>query len=343
MSDLWYYTIEGRQRTPVPSSELRRLAAEGSLKPNDLVWREGMPRWVRARSADLPEPLVFPVHPEPPTAAAEPGRRPHRTGPSAGMNLGVVVATFLFGLVLIGILAVGLAIYLIANSGPPHHISTAVTPGPTEKSSVTYTVDLEAGQNDVRPIALTAQVRYEIVVVSDQNTDVDLFIFDGDREEAKDIEWNKDARVLWTPPASKAYRFELHNLGPVATRSHVTIRQFPRDNAGGFDPLEPPPPPGVKVGRGVVQLDNVLPGTQQEFKLQLKGGREESLRLIAHQADGVDARLALIRDADGQEVASAGEQGQTSIQLRFTPPVTTVYRVRVRNLGKQAVSVTVTH
>ncbi len=51
MGDLWYYTNEGRQMEPVSTAEIRQLARRGLLKPTDMVWRDGMPRWVRASSA----------------------------------------------------------------------------------------------------------------------------------------------------------------------------------------------------------------------------------------------------------------------------------------------------
>lgn len=50
MADMWYYTCEGRQMEPVTDAELKRLAAAGTLKPTDLVWKDGMPKWVRASS-----------------------------------------------------------------------------------------------------------------------------------------------------------------------------------------------------------------------------------------------------------------------------------------------------
>lgn len=48
MAEMWYYTCEGKQMEPVTDAELKRLAASGMLKPTDMVWKEGMPKWVRA-------------------------------------------------------------------------------------------------------------------------------------------------------------------------------------------------------------------------------------------------------------------------------------------------------
>lgn len=46
----WYYARGDDQVGPVPSAELRQLAAAGGLQPDDLVWREGMEQWVAARN-----------------------------------------------------------------------------------------------------------------------------------------------------------------------------------------------------------------------------------------------------------------------------------------------------
>ena len=46
----WYYARGNKQMGPVPSADLKRLAAAGELRPEDLVWREGMTEWTLARN-----------------------------------------------------------------------------------------------------------------------------------------------------------------------------------------------------------------------------------------------------------------------------------------------------
>ncbi len=46
----WYYARGNKQMGPVVSAELKRLASEGQLRPEDLVWREGMAEWTLARN-----------------------------------------------------------------------------------------------------------------------------------------------------------------------------------------------------------------------------------------------------------------------------------------------------
>jgi hypothetical protein len=58
MAEMWYYTCEGKQMDPVTMKELKRLVGDGTLKPTDMVWKEGMPRWIRASSVQelFPDP-----------------------------------------------------------------------------------------------------------------------------------------------------------------------------------------------------------------------------------------------------------------------------------------------
>src|SRR5262245_2199514 len=41
----WYYAVGGEQKGPVSDQELQRLAQQGAVTPQTLVWREGMAGW----------------------------------------------------------------------------------------------------------------------------------------------------------------------------------------------------------------------------------------------------------------------------------------------------------
>jgi len=58
----WYYQDGDKQRGPVTWAELRRMAAEGELSPEDRVWGEGLPGWQAAKLI----PSLFPKQAEPP-------------------------------------------------------------------------------------------------------------------------------------------------------------------------------------------------------------------------------------------------------------------------------------
>jgi len=51
MASEWHYTQNGQPAgAPVDGAQLRQLAASGQLKPDDLVWKEGMASWAPASS-----------------------------------------------------------------------------------------------------------------------------------------------------------------------------------------------------------------------------------------------------------------------------------------------------
>ncbi|MBN2577523.1 MAG: DUF4339 domain-containing protein [Pirellulales bacterium] len=97
----WYYARGEKQQGPVPSAELKRLAAAGQLRPDDLVWREGLAEWTAARNVQglfeelarpaaagtagvkgisiPPQVVTPPAGPAPVPAAAQPAARPLAT------------------------------------------------------------------------------------------------------------------------------------------------------------------------------------------------------------------------------------------------------------------------
>ncbi|WP_029630327.1 GYF domain-containing protein [Zavarzinella formosa] len=50
MNQDWYHTANGGQHGPVTAVELKKRAQSGMILPEDLVWKEGMPNWVPAKS-----------------------------------------------------------------------------------------------------------------------------------------------------------------------------------------------------------------------------------------------------------------------------------------------------
>ena len=88
MSEDWYFTENGQQQGPVALAELKRRAASGQLRPDDLVWRVGLPQWMPASltrglfpdlkpdlptAPELPPPEVLPVTPTEAPRAVGPG------------------------------------------------------------------------------------------------------------------------------------------------------------------------------------------------------------------------------------------------------------------------------
>ena len=66
---MWYFVREEEQLGPVSEEQMREMIREGSLKRDDLVWREGMIAWQIA--SEVPE-LGIPVQPLPPPPQTPP-------------------------------------------------------------------------------------------------------------------------------------------------------------------------------------------------------------------------------------------------------------------------------
>lgn len=64
---MWYFMKEETQHGPILEAEIRRMALDGSLKREDLVWSEGMDSWLPASEVGLFEfPASPPAPPSPP-------------------------------------------------------------------------------------------------------------------------------------------------------------------------------------------------------------------------------------------------------------------------------------
>ncbi|WP_245326576.1 DUF4339 domain-containing protein, partial [Bradyrhizobium sacchari] len=48
----WFYASEGKQQGPFPEGQFRDLIAQGVVRPDTLVWSEGMAGWQKA--AEIP-------------------------------------------------------------------------------------------------------------------------------------------------------------------------------------------------------------------------------------------------------------------------------------------------
>ncbi len=80
MSDTsWYYARGEEQVGPVDESQLKQLVDDGSLYPDDLVWRDGMADWVEAR--EIPELYGSETayYPQEPPVQSAPGSQPQQS------------------------------------------------------------------------------------------------------------------------------------------------------------------------------------------------------------------------------------------------------------------------
>lgn len=79
MATEWYYAINRKTAGPITVESLRQLATSGKLKRDDLVWKDGLPRWIRAEEFAglfVDDPLSSTVRTQPHESEIQPQDRP---------------------------------------------------------------------------------------------------------------------------------------------------------------------------------------------------------------------------------------------------------------------------
>jgi hypothetical protein len=143
MAEMWHYTSDGKPQNAVTIQELKCLASAGTLKPTDMVWTEGMPRWMRANtvkelfpdsasaadahftSKEIAAPAASQVDASPAALGtrrytAQSGTRSVRSPhlENGGSNVMIIASLLVGSMVLLGALGVGIAILLIPSHQP---------------------------------------------------------------------------------------------------------------------------------------------------------------------------------------------------------------------------------
>ena len=89
MANQWHYNLYGQQLGPISDSELRKLANDGTLKTEDLIWKEGMAEWRKAGSMKgLFQKSTPPPIPPSPIVPTEPELVPSSPEKKAGASFG---------------------------------------------------------------------------------------------------------------------------------------------------------------------------------------------------------------------------------------------------------------
>jgi len=108
MSVQWYLHKEGEQQGPFPLDELNRMAESGAISPTDLLWTEGMDKWIQAGQVEglnlfpPPPPVEKPVPPPPGPAMAQSGKHTRAQGkPVRKKGKGGIIAVFAVVLLLV--------------------------------------------------------------------------------------------------------------------------------------------------------------------------------------------------------------------------------------------------
>ena len=109
----WFFSKDGQQQGPVTAADLKQMAASGQLRPDDLVWKEGMAQWAKASQLKgvfatpgaAPEAAPAPVAPQVAEAQQSQPITPqyasptHQTMQPTGGRSGMALASFICGLI----------------------------------------------------------------------------------------------------------------------------------------------------------------------------------------------------------------------------------------------------
>lgn len=101
----WYFAKDGVQQGPVSEEQIKRMARDGSLRREDLVWREGMAAWQPASEAGVEFPLPsgpsgsLPPPPPPqyvaPPQYLPPPTRPYSSSPVLATGAAAAITDYL--------------------------------------------------------------------------------------------------------------------------------------------------------------------------------------------------------------------------------------------------------
>jgi hypothetical protein len=356
MADLWYYTCEGKERPPVSLTELKRLAETGALRPTDMVWTDGMPRWARASVAteffpegtsrlEEPAPLPVVLAPIQEEALPAPKRDRRRREEADERDLprrrpsGALIA-----------LGVGAAVVFSAML-------------------------LGAGALLFRHTSL----QQPALPIENNFPDVDLTIKDQAGNKMKeDTSFGPDCFIeSWSPPSTGEYNVVVQDLDipGFPARSTVTIRElssrtavvppytvvlqvneksirkirFQKDKQYEFTvksviapavPLNPlplePPPAGVLGLPANVDFTGLKPGAEQIIKIQVPAATRAKIRIVGLRVKaGTNLNLFVLRDRDNALIAQDVRQNAVDriFLLDALSPTTEIYRVRIVNAG----------
>jgi hypothetical protein len=240
MAAEWYYTTNKQQMGPVSWDELQQLATQGLLRPNDLVWTDGMPEWVKATAqaglfaqpaalaagasrVELVEPPPLPRSATRERIDAELDeheredrreRRRARRGGGGGLKIALTVG---------GIL-VGLALFLSCIGLVVGGIIWWVMEAPSGNQN--YTVNVAPGAHSDRTIRAKANQRVRVELTTPNAgplPTVGVHILRNGAVIASPEAVGGNLTLNWTAPADDRYTVRVVNRGPGFAHSRVRI------------------------------------------------------------------------------------------------------------------------
>jgi hypothetical protein len=184
----WYYAEHGQHKGPVTFDELQALAAQGRLRPSDLVWQVGWPNWVPAGNQAGLFGAIAPAAAHPraeaapawSVASADPfGYQRPVSGPPPRASRGPqLLATLGIGVfVLLLATGIGVVVAMVTNASDKPQAAAKPSPERTWKLATgthqSWTLPFNEGDDVI------------MRVTSDYDSDVDLFVFTDEQKMNK--------------------------------------------------------------------------------------------------------------------------------------------------------------
>jgi hypothetical protein len=198
MASEWYYAKNDEQKGPVTFEALKGLAADGTLRPKDLVWKAGMPDWVPAQTQTglfgetvVPAKRIRPDEDDEdrPRSRSSSRRRPRQEGMSTALKFGLIAggASLVLLVVCAGVIGVIIAVAAskeektVNTNPPPVRINQPANKGPQQPLAQAQQPgernwNLGVGQEQTWTIRFNQGDNVVIRVQSNFDSDVDLFV-----------------------------------------------------------------------------------------------------------------------------------------------------------------------
>lgn len=365
MSGQWYYTKNSQQQGPVSEQELKRMAQAGELKPSDLVWSQGMSNWVPAQSVKMLYPQQSATSAldafttkersgDAPAAAPRRRRRIHdseddnmerrpRRSRKKKSSLWLWLVLGGVGCLFFCLVSVGVGIWWIASGS---------------SSEGTRRWSLNTNQAATYHLYFRKGHRVEIKVISTGQSDIDLFVYDGNRKIAWDERTDSNCLIRFDPLQSRSYKVEVVNRDLVPQRfrngrnsgtleyRQIKLSDNPPPVLATRDPIGPPigrppighPPIGnvggkIPAGKNVDFNFNgrVVRGQEAKHRVRLQANTTYRIDL---QSTAIDCYLTLKNDRG--MVLRIDDDGGIGLNSRivFRPATTGFYDIYCRDLTK---------
>jgi hypothetical protein len=247
MAAEWYYTTNKQQMGPVSWEELRQLAGKALLKPEDLVWTEGMGEWTKAaRQQGLFQETPAPAEavraprmeidkaapprestarrridqePDETDADERRGRRKPRKSSGAGLTIGLIIG----GVALV---------VLVLGCGLVSVIAIAFWDGGgigADRGPRTYQLVLNVNDFNERRFHFNTGQRVTVASATDPvggrlQPHVSVQVVHRGRAIATVQGNRRDQSINFVAPANDSYTVRVQNLGPGVANSRIDVR-----------------------------------------------------------------------------------------------------------------------